>query len=179
MVKSHGRANALRAGAIAAIAGLLLAGCAKASSDARPVPGKPVATTRTPAVQPVEALAAYRAMWDDLAAAAETSDAKHPGLGAHASGGALQLLRHMMTEDRKKEVVTKGQLRLGPVVEDNGMMRVVIRDCADATDWLHYTTDGKPENDVPGGHHRIDATLFQRGGGWWVDRLSIGQVGSC
>jgi hypothetical protein len=118
-------------------------------------------------------------MWDDFATAAETSDATHPRLGAHASGGALQLLRHMMTADRKKEVVTKGRLRLDPVVEDNGAARVVIRDCADATDWLHYTTDGKPENGVPGGHHRIDATLLQRGGDWRVDGLYIGQVGSC
>ncbi|MEV8015280.1 hypothetical protein AB0O76_02750 [Streptomyces sp. NPDC086554] len=132
-----------------------------------------------PEVSSPGALTAYRAMWDDLAAAAVTSDAKHPRLKAHASGGALELLRYMMTQDRKKDVVTKGRLRLDPAVENGDASKVVIQDCADATAWLQYTKDGALENDVPGGHHRVDATVRQQGGAWRVDRLYIDQVGTC
>lgn len=175
--------NALLAGASAAIAVLLLAGCADDnSSDVRPLPeAKPAETAASPRpeVEYAEALVAYRAMWDDLAAAAATSDAEHPRLKAHAWGGALELLRYMMTEDRKKNVVAKGRLRLNPNVESGDATRVVIRDCADASDWLHYTRDGELENDVPGGHHRVDATVRPYGGGWRVERLYIDQVGSC
>ncbi|MDQ1024786.1 hypothetical protein QF035_002368 [Streptomyces umbrinus] len=171
-----------------AMMGLLLAGCTTGSSDAKPLPEGTLETrvSRTPPGPPpppdadhAEALAAYRAMWDDLAAAAATSDPKHPRLRAHASEGALELLRYMMREDRKKDVVTNGQLRLDPSAENSEVTRAVIRDCADATDWLHYTKDGKLENDVPGGHHRVDATVRQRGGVWRVERLHIDQVGTC
>ncbi|MFB8177697.1 hypothetical protein ACFC8N_16850 [Streptomyces sp. NPDC055966] len=175
------RAAALLAAASAAIAGLFLGGCADGSSDAKSPPEKTVGTTvsRTPNAQHAEAVDAYRAMWGDLAAAAQTSDAKYPRLEAHASGEALELLRYMMTQDRKKDVVTKGQLRLDPVAEKRDATTVVIRDCADATDWLHYANDGKREDDVPGGHHRVDATVRQQHGAWTVERLYIDRVGTC
>ncbi|MEV0966463.1 hypothetical protein AB0J25_28440 [Streptomyces sp. NPDC049910] len=181
MVKAHWETAALRVGVIVAAVGLLLTGCTKGSTGIQPLPGASRDTTpsRSPVAEAAGALAAYRAMWGDLAAAAKSSDASHPGLGTHASGAALQLLRHMMTKDREKDVVTKGRLRVYPSVEDSGPAKVVIRDCADAADWLHYTTDGKLENAVPGGHHRIDATVLQRGDRWRVDQLYIGQVGSC
>ncbi|WP_125937188.1 hypothetical protein [Streptomyces sp. WAC 06738] len=91
----------------------------------------------------------------------------------------MELLRYMMTEDRKKGVVTKGRLRLSPTVEIGDATRVVVRDCADASDWLHYTHDGALEDDVPGGHHRVDATVRPYSGSWRVERLYIDQVGSC
>ncbi|GAA3368732.1 hypothetical protein GCM10020367_08270 [Streptomyces sannanensis] len=92
----------------------MLTGYTKGPADIQPLPGASRDTTpsRTPAAEAAGALAAYRAMWDDFAAAAKTSDASHPGLGAHASGAALQLLRHMMTKDREKDVVTRGRLRV-------------------------------------------------------------------
>ncbi|MER6075153.1 hypothetical protein ABT187_41430 [Streptomyces sp. NPDC001817] len=165
------------AAASAAIAGLFLGGCADGSSEAKSLPEKKV--SRTPSAQHAEAMDAYRAMWGDLAAAAQTSDAKYPRLEAHASGEALELLRYMMTQDRKKDVVTKGRLRLDPVAEKRDAATVVIRDCADATDWLHYAKDGKREDDVPGGHHRVDATVRQQHGAWTVERLYIDRVGTC
>ncbi|MER6121762.1 hypothetical protein ABT173_03480 [Streptomyces sp. NPDC001795] len=118
-------------------------------------------------------------MWDDLAAAATTSDAQHPRLKAHAAGGALELLRYMMTKDRKNGVVTKGHLRLDPVVEKSDATTVMIGDCADSTHWLHYTMGGGVQDDVPGGHHRVKATVRHRDGAWQVERLYIDQVGTC
>ncbi|MCL7377017.1 hypothetical protein [Streptomyces sp. 35G-GA-8] len=91
----------------------------------------------------------------------------------------MELLRYMMTQDRRKGVVTKGPLHLTPAVESSEATKSVIRDCVDATDWLHYTAAGKPENGVPGGHHRVDATVEQHGGVWKVERLYIDQVGTC
>lgn len=181
---THRRTCALLAGVSAAIAGLLLAGCSEGSSDARPLPEgtAEAATSRTPEAESAEALGAYRAMWDDLAAAAATSDPKHPRLKAHASDEALALLRHMMTEDRKKGVVTKGELRLDPAVEDaedSEATKVLVRDCADGSNWLHYTKGGDLYNDVPGGHHRVDATVRQHDGVWRVERLYIDEVGTC
>ncbi|MFF4501625.1 hypothetical protein [Streptomyces sp. NPDC001401] len=167
------------AGAI--IAGLFLGGCADGSSDAKSLPEKTVETagSRTSNAPHAPAIDAYRAMWGDLAAAAATSEAKSPRLKAHASGEALELLRYMMTQDRTKGMVTRGQLRLAPIMEKRDATTVVVKDCADATDWLHYGHDGKLENDVPGGHHHVDATVRQHHGAWKVERLYIDKAGSC
>ncbi|MCC3654008.1 hypothetical protein LIX60_21585 [Streptomyces sp. S07_1.15] len=176
------RAGAILALGSVAFSGALLAGCSKASSDPEPPSerfGETPGALDARAVEHREALAAYRAMWDDALAAAATSDAKHPRLHAHASAGALELLRYMMRENRKKGLVAKGRLHLDPVVERSQAAKVVIRDCADATDWLRYTEGGELENDVPGGHHRVDATVRQRSGMWRVEDLYLHEAGTC
>ncbi|MBT2676239.1 hypothetical protein J7E95_36730 [Streptomyces sp. ISL-14] len=118
-------------------------------------------------------------MWDDAMAASRTSDAAHPQLDDHAQGGALQLLRHMMRESEKQGVVSRGQPKLAPVVTKVGASTVVIEDCADGSQWLQYTRDGSLKDDVPGGHHRIDATVGKHGDRWLVESLYIGEVGTC
>ncbi|MEU4889513.1 MULTISPECIES: hypothetical protein [Streptomyces] len=165
-----------------AFSGALLAGCSTASSDPEHPSERVSETPDAPnarAVESREAVATYRAMWDDAVAAAATSDAKHPRLHAHASAGALELLRYMMSENRKKGLVAKGRLHLDPEVEKSQATRVVIRDCADATGWLRYAEDGELENDVPGGHHRVDATVRQRSGMWRVEDLYLHEAGTC
>ncbi|MFD8723945.1 hypothetical protein ACFV2H_39825 [Streptomyces sp. NPDC059629] len=125
------------------------------------------------------ALAAYRAMWGDVVVAARTSDARNSRLDDHAEGGALQLLRHMMRANKQQGVVTKGQPTFAPVVTEAGASTVVIQDCADGSRWLQYTEGGSPKDDVPGGHHRVDATVSKQGGRWLVESLYIGEVGTC
>src|SRR4051812_7406202 len=96
MVQTLRRANVLLAGASAAIAGLVLTSCADSPSDARPLPEGTSETTvsRMPDAKHAEALDAYRAMWRDLTLASETSDGSSPLLDDHATGGALELMRH-------------------------------------------------------------------------------------
>ncbi|GAA2661292.1 hypothetical protein [Streptomyces vastus] len=181
MVKAWRRANLLLAGVSSVITGLLLAGCTDGSSDARALPKGTTETTvsRTPDAERAEALDAYRAMWDDLVVAARTSDAEHPQLDDHANEGALELLRHMMRENKKQGVVTKGQPKFAPVVTEGGATKVVIQDCADGSHWLQYTEDGSLNNDVPGGHHRVDATVGKHKDRWLVESLYIDEVGTC
>ncbi len=118
-------------------------------------------------------------MWDDAIVAARTSDDEHSRLDDHAEGGALQLLRHMMRENERQGVVTKGRPKFAPVVTKAGAATVVIQDCADGSRWLQYTKDGSPKDDVPGGHHRVDATVGKHGDRWLVESLYIGEVGTC
>ncbi|KPI17637.1 hypothetical protein OK074_1658 [Actinobacteria bacterium OK074] len=118
-------------------------------------------------------------MWNDLVVAARTSDADNPRLADHAEGGALQLLRHMMRENRKQVVVTKGKPEFAPVVTEGRPSKVVIEDCADGSRWLQYAKDGSLKDAVPGGHHRVDATVGKHGGRWLVDSLFIDEVGTC
>ncbi|MFE6287854.1 hypothetical protein [Streptomyces sp. NPDC057877] len=125
------------------------------------------------------AVVAYLAMWDDAVAAAKVSDAEHPRLDDHAEEGALQLLQHMMRENRQEGVVTRGRPEFAPVVTERGASEVVIEDCADGSDWLQYTEDGALKDDVPGGHHRVDATVRRHGERWLVESLRIDAVGTC
>lgn len=85
----------------------------------------------------------------------------------------------MMRQDRQKGLVAKGQVRPDPAVVSSSATQVVIRDCSDDSHWLLYTRDGRPENDVPGGHHRIDATVVLRSNRWRVESLYVHEMGSC
>ena len=118
-------------------------------------------------------------MWGDVVVAARTSDAGHSRLDDHAEGGALQLLRYMMRKNKEQGVVTKGQPKFAPMVTKARGSTVIIQDCADDSRWLQYTEDGSLEDDVPGGHHRVDATVSKHGGRWLVESLYIGEVGTC
>ncbi|MFE0178021.1 hypothetical protein ACFWZ2_37500 [Streptomyces sp. NPDC059002] len=181
MAKMRRRCNAFRAGASAAIMGLLLAGCADDSSDARPVQGEAATASATPAPHGDSpgALAAYRAMWKSVVAAARVSDPGHARLDDHARGEALGVLRFMMRENKKQGVSVRGDLRIDPGVAKRTVDEVVIGDCIDDSRWLQYGKDGVLKNDVPGGHHRVDATVRRQHGQWNVEKLYIDEVGTC
>ncbi|MET9085527.1 hypothetical protein ABZX77_27195 [Streptomyces sp. NPDC004237] len=172
-------------GGLASLAALVLLLTAAACTSADGAPGPPgtPASGRSAAAAPpsgdAAALAAYQAMWGDVVVAARTSDAGHSRLDDHAEGGALQLLLHMMRANKEQGVVTKGQPTFAPVVTKAGASTVVIQDCADDSRWLQYTEDGSLKDDVPGGHHRVDATVSKHGGRWLVESLYIGEVGTC
>lgn len=162
---------------------LLVSGCSKRTSSRR-LPASPatagVSTAPSPSsVGDKEALAAYRAMMGDLVAVSRNPDENDARLRSHASANALALLRYMMKQDREKNVVAKGHVRVDPTILKSSASQVVLRDCADDSDWLLYSRDGKLENNVPGGRRRIDATLEKRDGGWRVERLYFDEVGTC
>lgn len=125
------------------------------------------------------AVTAYKAMWGDLVVAARESDVHHARLDDHAEGGALQLLRHMMRENGEQGLVVKGAPRFAPVITKTDSSAVVIQDCADGTQWLQHTRDGALKDHVPGGHHRVDATVRRHGDLWMVESLYIDEVGTC
>ncbi|MEU6572546.1 hypothetical protein [Streptomyces sp. NPDC046805] len=181
MVKLQRWAKVFSAGASAAIAGLLLAGCTDGSSDARPLPdGKSeTAASRKPDAEHAEAIDAYRAMWRDLTRASETSDANSPLLDDHASGGALELMKYGLSKSKKEQVVSKGAPQVNPEVVSADSQKVVIVDCVDDRKWLQYKLNGELKNDVPGGHFRTDATIRHGQGGWKVSELYMHEAGSC
>jgi hypothetical protein len=168
-----------------AVVALLLTGAACTPRDggaAVPPAGAPPKSnsqSSSPASSAQEAVAVYRAMWEQAVDASHTSDPKHPGLDDHATGGAYQLLLHMMRTHQKDGVVARGRPTFAPEVTSATASKVVIRDCSDASDWLMYTKDGQLENDVPGGHHLIDATVRKQGARWLVESLYIHEVGTC
>ncbi|MER5481293.1 hypothetical protein ABT026_30590 [Streptomyces sp. NPDC002734] len=127
-----------------------------------------------------EAVAAYKAMWEEAVEASHTANAKHPGLDDHATDGAYQLLLHMMRGYQKDGVVARGRPTFAPEVKSTSADKVVISDCSDSTNWLMYRkSDGQLEDDVPGGHHLIDATVRKHGDRWLVESLYIHEVGTC
>ncbi|WP_157856317.1 hypothetical protein [Actinacidiphila yeochonensis] len=166
-----------------AITVLVASGCSKASSDGRPV-ASPVtvsASAMPGASRPGNQgpLLAYRAMMNDLVVVSRNPNENDPRLRDHASAGALMLLRYIMEADRQKDVVGRGTPVVDPTIVKSAATQAVIRDCIDDTQWLLYTRDGELENDVPGGRHRVDATLEVRAGAWRVVRLYFDQVGTC
>jgi hypothetical protein len=130
---------------------------------------------------PSAAIDTYRAMWADMIHAAETSDYQSPRLAEHATSQALLLLSGSLRKAHDRKVVAKGTPVLSPQVTGGtaSQVAVPILDCVDATKWLNYTTDGRLQNDTPGGKHRTTATVGWIDGRWMVTRLAIGEVGSC
>jgi len=181
MEKTQWRTKMLLTGASTAIAGLLLAGCSKGSSDARPLPQGTVEKTasRTPDGKHAEALDTYRAMWRDLTRASETSDAESPLLDDHATGGALELMKYGLKKSKEEQVVSKGAPRLYPKVVSATSREVMLVDCVDDRNWLQYKVNGELKNAVPGGHFKADATVRRSKGAWKVSDLYMHEVGSC
>ncbi|MEI5009069.1 hypothetical protein RB196_18845 [Streptomyces sp. PmtA] len=175
------RADAHLAGASVVIAGSLLMGCSGGSSDARPLPERTTVTavSRAPDAKHAEALDAYRAMWQDLAIASETSDAGSPLLDDHAKGGALELMKYGLREAKREKVVSKGRPLVDPRVVSGTSQEVTVQDCVDGTDWLQYKLDGELKNDVPGSHTKADATVRRDGKTWKVSKLYLHEAGSC
>ncbi len=171
-----------------AVLSLMLGGCDHrpvTSAGARSNPGAPPASSSASATEAevVDAIAAYRAMWKDLAEASATANEDAPYLGDHATGGALRLLKYGLAKQREEGVVGKGTPRLYPQIVSGEPRKqptkYVLRDCADDTNWLEYKKTGGLKNQVPGGHHRVDATVEIVNGTWKVTYMYLHEVGTC
>lgn len=132
-----------------------------------------------------EALAAYRGMWQDFAAAGATSDWRSPMLGRYATGVALTNLSRGLYADHYNGLVSKGEPILNPrVVSVNPPQdptRVVITDCGDSTHWLKYrAANGRLVNDKPGGRRLINAIVERASdGSWKVSDYGVHEIGTC
>ncbi|WP_269859568.1 hypothetical protein [Streptomyces sp. RPT161] len=168
--------------------GLTMGGCAgQASTPSRAganAGAPPVSPSSSQPVTGVEdAVAVYRAMWNDFQTAGRSADPEAPQLGNHATGAALRLLKYGLSKDRQDGVVIKGAVSLSPQVESatpaTAPTQVKIVDCSDGSHWLLYKHDGTLKNNVPGGHHENKATVQRFGTEWKVVDLAVGEVGSC
>ncbi len=183
-------------GIVVCLAVVLAAGCSTTSSgttgpsSTRPSAAStsPSAGSSTPSPAPAtpqeKALAAYRGMWTDMAAAAVTSDYKSALLGRHASGDALLKIKQSLYSDKQTGLVTKGQPVLDPraqgVSTSGGLTRVSVVDCADASHWLKYkAATGTLQDNVPGGRHAVTAQVVGENGSWVVVQFLVRPVGTC
>jgi len=165
-------------GLVAAVAAVGLTACSAGSSSGTPATTAPSGTT-APTTPADGALAAYRAMWADLASAAKTSDFQSSGLSQHATGTVLTLFTRGLARDQLHGIVTRGQLVLHPAVTSSSADRATVTDCFDDTHWLEYKTSGALAKNAPGGRRATTAELVRRSGVWKVDQLSVGKVGTC
>jgi len=131
-----------------------------------------------------DALAAYQGMWQDFAAAGETSDWQSPQLGQHATGVALTNLSRGLYADHYNGLVTKGAPVLAPHVtaadEAGSPSKVTITDCGDSTHWLKYRADNGQLSDTAGGRRLINAIVEQQSdGSWKVTDFAVHDIGTC
>lgn len=162
---------------------------ARVSGTRQPLtpPQTPASTASVPAVDKAkqEALAAYRGMWADFAAAGTTSDWRSPTLGQYATGVALTNLSRGLYADHYNGLVTKGEPILHPGVfsvdPPQDPTTVVITDCGDSTHWLKYRADnGQLADDKPGGRSQINAIVQrQSDGSWKVSDYGVHEIGTC
>ncbi|GHH32131.1 hypothetical protein [Lentzea cavernae] len=176
---------------VATIIGLVALTSCSAPSDAPPTPGTTSTSTATslaPLPVPPErkAVDAYLAMWREMAAAGETSNAEAPRLAQHATGDALIVIKNSLAEDDRKGLVTKGSPRSDPQVTNvdrsGGVVTVVkIRDCGDDSAWLKYRKGTNEPADGQGGGRRsiLAEVKAQPDGQWRVTRFAVQGVGSC
>jgi hypothetical protein len=125
------------------------------------------------------AVAAYRAMWKDLAVASAYADPQWPHLADHADDQALRFLRRDLEKAQAEDVVTKGVPRVDPLVVASDANTVKLRDCVDESQWLHYTKAGAPLNHRTTSRSRADATVASEEGVWKVTTLSLRQSATC
>lgn len=182
---------AVRIGALllASTLAVQVAACSSDSEAPAPAPTTLPAPSATPSstatvVAARDAVAAWRGMWQDMMAAARTSDAASPLLGRHAMGAALEQLVSSLAADRQAGVVTRGEYVLAPrvtkVVLAQRPPMVLISDCGDATEWLKYRAGtNRLQDNVPGGRHAMGGTVLQVNGDWKVAGFNAQGVGTC
>jgi hypothetical protein len=158
-------------------------------SDAGSKPKAPSTLQSTPSPTPsadagsVQALAAYRAMWQAMVDAGRTADYRSPALGRHATGQAQALLVSGLYDAHRQGVVIKGEPKMQPKVtalkpaETSQAAEIV--DCLDARNWLNFKRSGDLRDQTPGGRHRVTATVGHLSSGWKVTRLRVQDVGTC
>ncbi len=179
-----GRRSVASAVAVGVAVSTLLVGCAGApsrtSSAARPVDGS-VRGRRASGQDSgsAAAVAAYRAMWKELAVASAYADPQWPQLADHADDQALRLLRHGLAAARAEDVVTKGAPEVDPLVMASGANTVRLQDCVDESHWLRYTKAGTPKHDRTGSRSRTDATVTREADAWKVTALTMNESNAC
>jgi hypothetical protein len=154
-------------------------GAASASSAAT---HQAAASASTSAPSPTaEALAAYRAMWQEVTEASKTADYQASYLSDHLGGAAFQTVTGNLKLEKKAGEIALGTPVLHPVVVSAASASVALSDCLDDRAWLNYTDTTPPKlvDNVPGGFRSTTATVTDEGGTWKVTEINSGADGTC
>lgn len=189
---THRRSAHLAATAFVAVAGLGLSACSSDNTvvPASSAPAAPSSAASPTGVSPADvakqkAIAAYLAMWSDMADAATTSDWKSQRLARNATAEALSKISRGLYADHYNNLVSKGKPENAPAVESvepaDNPTTVNVVDCGDDSHWIKYRADnGQPANDGPGGRRHINAVAKKAvDGSWKVTDFAIQDVGTC
>jgi hypothetical protein len=186
---SGARARLLTRGGAVVTGVLVMASCGtQGATSSQRTALRPSSTwAAPPASSPVmvatkAAIAAYGGMWQDMAAAARTSDWQSSWIGRHASGDALLVISKSLYTDHLNGVVTRGAPAESPTVSSvdppHDPTTVMINDCGDSSTWLKYRNGQL--FDTPGGRRAITAEVNkQPDGSWKVTRFAVEALGSC
>ena len=124
----------------------------------------PTTTTLPPGA---DAVAAYRAFWDDFLAAGNPAEPESPRLAAHATGDQLAAVRNHFLALKAAGQVIRGGMNLAPRVVSVEATTVVVSDCYDDGTGL-YSPDGVRQDKEDPRRHLITATVTLVSGGWKV-----------
>ncbi|MFE3206454.1 hypothetical protein [Embleya sp. NPDC059237] len=165
-----------------AVLAVVAAGCDSGDSPSAKKTTQPSNTTSATPTSGAGgvALTTYRSLWAAATKAALTSDYENPELREYAHDDALAYFVGSNLNNKEKGLVAKGEPVIAPRVVAEAGDKVTVADCVDGSNWLKYRlSDGKLADDVPGGHHRAEATVTRTTVGWRVTHLTIEEVGSC
>jgi hypothetical protein len=158
---------------------LLLSSCsgdgdaegAIATTTTGQAPATAAATTTT---QPSEAdtkaavLAAYRAFWDDVVAAARTADWRSSRLDDHATGKMLDRIRSQFRGLQFQGWVARGTIEVSPRLVGLASKKATVQDCVDTSRFRRYDPKKRQWLDSGGGQpDRQRSTLTLDGQGHW------------
>ncbi|WP_157436409.1 hypothetical protein [Actinospica robiniae] len=179
-----------------ALLGVVLTGALAACSGTPTTPAaeKKAAPTRsTPTLSPSKAtdpaaqaaLTAYREMWADFAAVADSGNYREARLGDHMTGKLYLDSSQNLFVTEQRGMVGKGEPRLlrPTVVSENLTAHpavVTVTDCVDGRGFLfYYAATGKLVDDVPGGLQGDTTQMTLVGTTWKGAEEQLGPEGSC
>jgi hypothetical protein len=144
---------------------------ASATTTTGQAPTTLAATTTT---RPSEAdtkaavLAAYRAFWDDVVAAARTADWRSPRLDNHATGKMLDRIRSQFRGLQFQGWVARGIIEVSPRLVGLAGKKATVQDCVDTSRFRRYDPKKRQWLDSGGGQpDRQRSTLTLDGQGHW------------
>ena len=114
-----------------------------------------------------DAVAAYRAFWDDFLAAGNPAEPESPRLAAHTTGDQLAAVRNHFLAIKAAGQVIRGGMNLAPRVVSVEATTVVVSDCYDDQTGL-YSPDGVRQDKEDPRRHLITATVTLVSGVWKV-----------
>ncbi|GAA4907784.1 hypothetical protein [Streptomonospora salina] len=163
----------------AAVAGLVVVagGCSAQEHETEAEPSPSAAAT--PAAK-AQALEAYRGLMGAIVEGSHSGADDHPDLAWHAKGQALQHADDLLdgTQATGRPVLSPEVASVDTAAEPP---TVVVKDCADTSDWQIADEDLEELGPLPDadGPRPITATVTEEGGAWQVAKLVFGEYGAC